>query len=102
MKSKISVKSLFFILLIVSLISNIFVDVTSQSHTSMYSIENNSSDTFICYMNNITGCYVVQAPEPDLGPFKLYVHIPISFGKQAPFIFNLQAEPKGIVLDFKI
>ena len=72
------------------------------SITNPYIQETEIFNTKNSYLYNVSGCYAVQASESDLGPFKLYVNIPIAYGRQALVNLDLWEYPSGKVLDYNI
>lgn len=95
-----------FVLQLMIISSILLSNSSSEVVLSDLSQDNNSDnlhdDQKTCYLYNISGCYAVQAPESDLGPFKLYAHIPIAYGRQALIGLKLWEYPTGRVLDYKI
>ena len=61
-----------------------------------------NSEVQRCCLFVVKGSVLVQAPTTSAGPFKLYLHIPVSYDNQTPFFIQLTDETGGKIDSFRI
>ncbi len=55
-----------------------------------------------CCLFVVKGSILVQAPTPNAGPFKIYLHIPVSYDNQTPFFIQVTDETGGKISNFRV